>query len=87
MALGITLDKLEALVRIQRRNDVEAFLGAKVPCAPRGWFSMDKHTTTNRAERGLVEIKWALEVLPSRDPRVERRLPEEVERELSLWKK
>jgi hypothetical protein len=48
---------------------------------------MDKHTTTNRAERGLVEIKWALEVLPSRDPRVERRLPEEVERELSLWKK
>jgi hypothetical protein len=45
---------------------------------------MDKDTTTNRAERGLVEIKRALEILPSRDPRIERRLPEEVESELSL---
>jgi len=47
---------------------------------------MDKHTTTNRAQRGLVEIKWALEVLPSRDPRIEHRLSEEVESELSLRK-
>ena len=49
LALGITLDELEAPVRIQRRTDVEAFFGAKVPCATRGWFSMDKHTTPNRA--------------------------------------
>jgi len=47
---------------------------------------MDKHTTTNRAERGLVEVKRALEVLPSREPRIERRLPEEIESELSLRK-
>jgi len=47
---------------------------------------MDKHMTTNRASQGLVEIKWALEELPSRDPRIERRLSEEVERELSLRK-
>jgi hypothetical protein len=48
------------------------------------WVGMDKHTTTNRAQRGLVEIKWTLEEFPSRYLRIERRLSEEVERELSL---
>ena len=31
LALGITLDELEAPVRIQRRTNVEAFLGTEVP--------------------------------------------------------
>ncbi len=31
LALGITLDELEASVRIQRRPNVEAFLGTEVP--------------------------------------------------------
>ena len=31
LAFGITLDKLEALVRIHRRTNVEACLGAEVP--------------------------------------------------------
>ncbi len=47
---------------------------------------MDKHTTTNRAQRDLVEIKWTLEEFPSRYPRIERRLSEEVERELRRYK-
>jgi hypothetical protein len=47
---------------------------------------MDKHTTTNRAQQGLVEIKWPLEEFPSRYPRIELQLLEEVERELNLRK-
>jgi hypothetical protein len=31
LALGITLDELEAPVGIQRRTNVEAFLGTEVP--------------------------------------------------------
>jgi hypothetical protein len=55
--------------------NVEAFLGAKVPLVLGGRLSMDEYTTPNRTERGLVEIKGALEELPCRDPSVESRLP------------
>ncbi len=86
LAHGITLDKFETPVRVKSRTNVEALLGTEVPRATSGGLSMDKHTTTNRAQRGLVEIKWPLEEFPSRYRRIERRLSEEDERELSLRK-
>jgi hypothetical protein len=47
---------------------------------------MDEYMTANQTERSLVEVKRSLEKLPNRDPRIERRLPKEIESELSLRK-
>jgi hypothetical protein len=47
---------------------------------------MDEYTTANRTKRSLVKIKRSLEKLPSLDPRMEGRLPKEIESELSLRK-
>jgi hypothetical protein len=47
---------------------------------------MDEYTKANRTERSLVKVKRSLEKLPSLDPRMERRLPKEIESELSLQK-
>ncbi len=47
---------------------------------------MDEYMTANRTKQSLVKVKRSLEKLPSRDPRIERRLLKEIESELSLWK-
>jgi hypothetical protein len=47
---------------------------------------MDEYTTANRTKWSLVKVKRSLEKLPSQDPRIERRLPKEIESELSLRK-
>ncbi len=49
LALGVTLDKLEAPVGIQCRANVEAFLGKEVPRATGCRFGVYKDTTTNWA--------------------------------------
>jgi hypothetical protein len=84
LTLGIALDELETSVGVQRRTNVETILGTEIPWTTSDRFGMDEHTTTSRSKRGLVEVKGALEVLPSRDPRIERCLSEEIESELSL---
>ncbi len=47
LALGVTLDELEAQVRVQCRANVEAFLGMEVPRATGRRFGVYKDTTTN----------------------------------------
>ena len=42
LALGVTLDQLEAPVRVQCRANVEAFLGTEVPCATGGRFGVNE---------------------------------------------
>ncbi len=37
-------------------------------------FGVYEYAATNEPERGLVEIKWAMEELPRRNPRVEHQL-------------
>ncbi len=74
LAPGVTLDKLEAPVLIQGRLDVETFLGAEIPQATSDRLGMNEYAATNGTKRGLVEIKWALEEFPCRDPRIESRL-------------
>jgi hypothetical protein len=61
LALGIAFDQLEAAIRVQGGPNVEAFLSTVVPRAPVGRLSMDKDTTSHRSERGLVDIKGAME--------------------------
>lgn len=45
---------------------------------------MDEDTTTHRGKGCCVEVKRAMEELPCGDPRIERRLAEEIEREFCL---
>jgi hypothetical protein len=47
---------------------------------------MDKDTTSQQSERGLFEIKGAMEELPHGDPRVEGSLSQKIESELGLRK-
>ena len=49
LARGVTLDELEAPVRIQCRANVEAFLGTEVSHATSCRFGVYKDTTTNWA--------------------------------------
>ncbi len=49
LALGVTLDELEALVRIQCRANLEAILGTEVPHVMGCRFGVYKDTTTNWA--------------------------------------
>ena len=49
LALGVTLDQLEALVRIQCRANVEAFLGMEFPRATGRRFGVYKDPATNWA--------------------------------------
>ncbi len=76
LAFGVGLDKLEALVGVQGRANVEAFLSVEVPRVTDARFGMNEYKTTNRPKGSFVEVKGALEVFPSGDPRVESRLPE-----------
>ncbi len=76
LAFGVGCDMLEALVGLQGRANVEAFLSLEVPRVTIARFGMDEYTTTNWPEGSFVEVKGALEVFPSRDLRVESRLPE-----------
>jgi hypothetical protein len=76
LALGVTLDQLEAPVRVQCQANVEAFLGTEVPRATGDRFGVYEDPATNWAYRGLVEIKRALEEFPCRHPRIECRLLE-----------
>jgi hypothetical protein len=76
LAFGVRLDKLETLVGVQCRANVEAFLSAEVPRAMGARFGMDEYPTTNWPKGSFVEVKGALEVFPSRDLRVESSLPE-----------
>ncbi len=71
---------------IECRSNVEAYFGAKVPLVAGNRLGMDEYTTANRTKWSLVKVKWSLEKLPSQDPRIERRLPKEIESELSLQK-
>jgi hypothetical protein len=48
LALGVRLDKFEATVGVERRPDVESFLGAEVLRTLSGWLGMDEHAETNR---------------------------------------
>ncbi len=56
----------------------------KVPQVAGNRLGMDEYTTANRTERSLVKVKRSLGNLPSQDLRIERRLPKEIESELSL---
>jgi hypothetical protein len=76
LAFGVGLDKLEAPVRVQCRANVEALLSMEVPRATGARFGMDEYPTTNWPEGSFVEVKGALEVFPSGDPRIESSLPE-----------
>ncbi len=49
LALGVTLDQLEAPIRVQCRANVEAFLGTEVPRATGGRFGVYEDPTTNWA--------------------------------------
>jgi hypothetical protein len=48
LALGVHFNKFEAMVRVERRPDVESFLGMEVPRMSSGWLCMDEHVTTNQ---------------------------------------
>ncbi len=76
LAFGVGLDKLEALVGVQCRANVEAFLSAEVPRATGARFGMDEYPTTNWPKGSFVEVEGALEVFPSGDMRVESSLLE-----------
>ena len=47
LALGVHTNKFEATVGVERRPDVESFLGAEVPRTSSGWLGMDEHAATN----------------------------------------
>ncbi len=49
LALGVTLDELEAPVRVQCRANLETFLGTEAPRATGGRFGVYKDPTTNWA--------------------------------------
>jgi hypothetical protein len=46
LAFSVSVDKFEAVVRIQGWTNVETILGTKVPRPARCWLSMDEDTTT-----------------------------------------
>ena len=48
LALGVHLNKFEAMVGVKHRPDVESFLGAEVPRTLSGWLGMDEHAATNQ---------------------------------------
>jgi hypothetical protein len=66
LALGVHLNKFEAMVGVECQPGVESFLCAEVPRTLSGWLGMDEHAATNRTKRCLVEIKRPMEVLPGR---------------------
>jgi hypothetical protein len=86
LALGVAPYKLEAVVRVECRTNVEIILGTEVPRAAVGWFSMNEHATAHWSKQHLVEVKRSLEVLPRGDPEVECRLSEEIEGKFCLGK-
>ncbi len=45
---------------------------------------MNEHPTGSRTKRGLVEIKWSVEVFPRGDSGVEGKLSKEIEGDLGL---
>jgi len=47
LALGVCIDKLEAVVGIHGWTNVEAILGTKIPRASSCRFGMDEDPTTN----------------------------------------
>ncbi len=87
LALGVRVDKLEALIRVLGGSNVEPLLCSKVPQPPCDRFGMDEDPTTYRSEGLLVEVKGTLEILPRSDPRVESGLPKEIEGQYCLWEK
>jgi hypothetical protein len=44
---SVSVDKFEAVVRLQGWTNVEVILGTKVPRPARCWLSMDEDATTN----------------------------------------
>jgi hypothetical protein len=61
LALGVTLDWLEAGIRVQGRSNVEAFLVAKIPQAPGGRLTMDEYMTPSRTKLGAALENFLLE--------------------------
>ena len=45
-ALGVSIDKLEALVGVHSYTNVKAILSTKVPRASSCWFGMDEDPTS-----------------------------------------
>ncbi len=87
LALGVSVDELEALIRVQGGSNVESLLCSKVPRPPCDSFGMDEDPTTNWPKRRLIEVKRTLEVLPSADSLVECGLAKEIEGKFCLWEK
>ncbi len=87
LALGVCIEKLEAVVGFHGWTNVEAILGMKVPRTLGFWLRMDKDARAYWPKWCFVEVKGPLKELPCTDPRVESGLPEEIEGEFSLWEK
>jgi len=60
LALGVCIDKLEAVVGIHDSTNVEYILGTKNPRASGCRFGMDEDPTTNWTQWRLVEIERTL---------------------------
>jgi hypothetical protein len=78
LALGVSIDQLEAAVGVKGRANVETLLHTVIPGMLSGWLCMDEDATTNWAKRNLVEVEGILEKFPCIDFWVKQRLAEKI---------
>jgi hypothetical protein len=87
LALGVSIDKLEAAVGVHGWTNVESILSAKVPRPTGCWFGMDEDPTSHWTQWCLVEIERPLKEFPCTDLRVDCGLTKQIEGEFGLWEK